>query len=224
MKRLIRNLLEVAFIVVLSVFSLSVVAAARDKMVERGMNKDEVQTILGKPKAMSFDQDGETWTYSKIPVIGEFYKLIFVHFDLNGKVNTYQEQLFDNTTSDNTPPFGARRPAIVPGSSYAPNTPCPPYVQFGLSDSAFSFLLGKVRSASFDKDKYDLLEVASLGCYYTCDQCARVMELFSFDDDKLHVLKIMAPRIVDAQNAYIIYKVFTFDTDKEKAAQIMAGR
>ena len=51
-----------------------------------------------------------------------------------------------------------------------------------------------------------------------------MMELFNFSDDKLKVLKIMAPHIVDAQNAYIIYKTFTFDSDKEKAAQIMTER
>jgi hypothetical protein len=66
--------------------------------------------------------------------------------------------------------------------------------------------------------------VASLGCHYTCDQCARMMELFSFTDDKLHVLRIMAPRIVDARNALAIYNVFTFDSDKEEAALIMAGK
>lgn len=130
---------------------------------------------------------------------------------------TYHEQLFDATPSS-TPPAGAMQPIVDPGYSL------PLLPSYSLNEQAFSFLLGKVRSASFDDDKYTLLEVASLGCFYTCDQCARMMELFSFSDDKLHVLKIMAPRIVDAQNAYVIYKTFTFDSDKEKAAEIMAGK
>lgn len=41
-------------------------------------------------------------------------------------------------------------------------------------------------------------------------------EDFSFDDSKMKVLSMMAPRIVDLQNATDIYRIFTFDSDKEK--------
>lgn len=211
-----KNIRRAALVVLLSALTLS--AEAKDKAVERGMDRQEVKAILGQPKATSFDQYGETWTYYKVPIIGDCCKLISVHFDLGGKVVAYQEQLIDSTTDDNTLSTNMRQPPV------APNCPYPPYPSYSLSEQSFSFLISKVRSASFDADKYALLEVASLGCFYTCDQCARMMEVFSFSDDKLHVLKIMAPRIVDAQNAYIIYKAFTFDSDKEKAAEIMAGK
>lgn len=194
-------------------FSLS--AAAKKKMVERGMDRQEVRAILGKPEATSFDEYGETWSYYKIDYLN---KLILVHFDLDGKVNTYQEQLYERMPGGGTPSAYAPRPLMSPDNYYLPSPSC------SMSDQAFSILLDKVRSASFDKDKYNLLEVASLGCHYTCDQCARMMGLFSFTDDKLHVLRIMAPRIVDARNALVIYNVFTFDSDKEKAAQIIAGK
>lgn len=211
----IYNVRMTVLAILLAIFSLG--AAAKDSAVERGMSKKEVKAILGKPKAMSFDQYGETWTYYKEPILDDCNKLITVHFDENGKVVTYHEQLFDATPSS-TPPTGTMQPIVDPGFSL------PLLPSYSLNEQAFSFLLGKVRSASFDDDKYTLLEVASLGCFYTCDQCARMMELFSFSDDKLHVLKIMAPRIVDAQNAYVIYKTFTFDSDKEKATEIMAGK
>jgi len=47
------------------------------------------------------------------------------------------------------------------------------------------------------------------------------MKIFSFDDSKMKVLSMMAPRIVDLQNATDIYRIFTFDSDKEKAANIL---
>lgn len=220
MKRLIGNIrLTVLVIVLLSAFNMG--ATAKDKMVERGMDKKEVRAILGKPRGTSFDQYGETWTYAKGALIGDFYKMITVHFDLSGKVVTYQEQFYDMSKRDSAPIGSTMQQPAGPGYS------CPPFPSgphYALSDPDFTFLLDKVRSASFDKGKYSLLEVASLGCCYTCAQCARMMELFDFDEYKLKVLKIMVPRIVDAQNAYVIYKVFTFDSGKEKAAQIMAGK
>jgi oligoribonuclease (3'-5' exoribonuclease) len=99
-----------------------------------------------------------------------------------------------------------------------------PYDDYCLNDHDFSILYDKVRDGSFDDDKYNLIEVASLGCYYTCNQCARIMGLFSFADDKLKALRYMARHIVDPQNAYSIYRLFDFSDDKEKAAQIIQGR
>lgn len=78
-----------------------------------------------------------------------------------------------------------------------------------------------MKKASFDDNKFDLIEVASLGCYYSCSQAVRLMKIFTFDDERLKALSMMAPHIVDPQNATDIYKLFCFDSDKEKAGEIM---
>lgn len=210
MGRFYKHIWMTLLVILLSAFCTNV--EAKDKVVERGMDKTEVRDILGKPKATSFDQYGETWTYWIIPWVGENDKIITVNFDLNDKVISYSERFKDDPSNIDTPP------------TPTPHASLKPYMLYELGDQEFDFLLSKVRSASFENDKYTLLEVASLGCCYSCNQCARMMELFNFNDDKLKVLKIMAPHIVDAQNAYIIYKTFTFDSDKEKAAQIMTER
>lgn len=90
-----------------------------------------------------------------------------------------------------------------------------------LSDSKFSVLYNKVKNASFDDRKFDLIEVASLGCYYSCQQVAKIITLFSFSDKKMKALQMMASHIVDPQNTADIYKQFTFSSDKDKAAEII---
>lgn len=92
---------------------------------------------------------------------------------------------------------------------------------YSLSNQSFSILYNKVKKASFDDNKFDLIEVASLGCYYSCSQAVRLMKIFTFDDERLKALSMMAPHIVDPQNATDIYKLFSFDSDKEKAGEIM---
>ena len=66
-----------------------------------------------------------------------------------------------------------------------------------LSDEKFAILYNKVKSTSFDDRKMDLIEVASLGAFYSCEQCALIMGVFSFGDKQLAALRLMAPRIVD---------------------------
>ena len=92
---------------------------------------------------------------------------------------------------------------------------------YSLDDASFSKLYNKVKKASFDDNKFDLIEVASLGCYYSCAQVVRIMKIFPFDDEQLKALKMMAPHIVDLQNTGLIYKIFSFDSKKDKAEEII---
>ena len=112
--------------------------------------------------------------------------------------------------------------ASAKGEKDRTNQPCIE-MNYGycLDDASFNILYNKVKKASFDDNKFDLIEVASLGCYYSCAQVVRIMKIFSFDDSKMKVLSMMAPRIVDLQNATDIYRIFTYDSDKENAANIL---
>ena len=46
------------------------------------------------------------------------------------------------------------------------------------------------------------------------------MQIFPFDDERLNALVMMSPHIVEPQHATYIYKLFTVDSDKEKAGEI----
>ena len=56
-----------------------------------------------------------------------------------------------------------------------------------------------VKETSFDKNKLQLIEIASFGSYFSSEQCYKLLSLFSFDDNKLEALKIMEPRMVDSR-------------------------
>ena len=94
---------------------------------------------------------------------------------------------------------------------------------FCLSDEKFAVLYNKVKNASFDDRKMDLIEVASLGAFYSCEQCASIMSIFSFGDKKLTALRLMAPRIIDPHRADLIYDKLTFQSEKDEAARIIGG-
>lgn len=92
---------------------------------------------------------------------------------------------------------------------------------FALSDEQFSVLYDKVKNASFDDRRMDLIEVASLGAYYTSGQCAALIDIFSFGSKKLSALRYMAPHTVDPRNAYLIYEKFSFTSEKDEAARLV---
>ena len=199
-------------------FAVCLSASAKvKKTVERGMTKQEVLAIMGQPKLTSFDAYGDKWEYYKMNVISGESKRIVVGFDLNGRVVAYETKFWDNNTNSEIGNCN-QRPTLPP-SGVGPDGPI--YYGYCLDDASFSRLYNKVKNASFDDNKFDLLEVASLGCYYSCAQTARMMRLFTFGDKQLRVLRMMAPHIFNAQNATDIYNVLTFDSEKSKAGEII---
>lgn len=201
-------------------FAVCLSASAKGKRnVERGMTKQEVIAILGEPKLTSFDMYGDKWEYDKCNYLFGDSKYITVFFDRNGKVVQYDTRIIEpNSQTSNVQQPQHPTPPIYDGR-------CDPdgRMDYGycLDDASFSKLYNKVKQASFNDNKFDLIEVASLGCYYSCTQVVRIMKIFPFDDEQLKALKMMAPHIVDLQNTGLIYKVFSFDSEKEKAEEII---
>ena len=199
-------------------FAVCLSASAKGKRnVERGMTKQEVIAILGEPKLTSFDMYGDKWEYAKYNNLFGDSKYITVFFDRNGKVVQYDTRIIDPKTSNVQQPQHPT-PPLYDGR-------CDPdgRMDYGycLDDAPFNILYNKVKKASFDDNKFDLIEVASLGCYYSCAQVVRIMKIFPFDDEQLKALKMMAPHIVDLQNTGLIYKIFSFDCEKDKAEEII---
>ena len=201
-------------------FAVCLSASAKGKRnVERGMTKQEVIAILGEPKLTSFDMYGDKWEYAKYNNLFGDSKYITVFFDRNGKVMQYDTRIIEpNSQTSNVQQPQHPTPPLYDGR-------CDPdgRMDYGycLDDASFNILYNKVKKASFDDNKFDLIEVASLGCYYSCAQVVRTMKIFPFDDEQLKALKMMAPHIVDLQNTGLIYKIFSFDSEKDKAEEII---
>ena len=203
-------------------FAVCLSASAKGKRnVERGMTKQEVIAILGKPKLTSFDMYGDKWEYAKYNNLFGDSKYITVFFDRNGKVVQYDTRIIEpNSQTSNVQQPQHPTPPIYDGK-------CDPDgrmdYDYCLDDASFSKLYNKVKKASFDDNKFDLIEVASLGCNYSCAQVVRIMKIFPFDDEQLKALKMMAPHIVDLQNTGLIYKIFSFDSEKQKVGEILSS-
>ncbi len=218
-----RNELMALIATTILMFAVCMSASAKGKRnVERGMTKQEVIAILGEPKLTSFNIYGDKWEYAKNNNLFGDSKYITVFFDRSGKVVEYNTRIIESNSQqpNGQQPQQPQQPSLPPyDGGYYPNGGM--NYDYCLDDASFSKLYNKIKKTNFDDNKFDLIEVASLGCYYSCAQVVRIMKIFSFDDSKIKVLSMMAPRIVDLQNATDIYRIFTFDSDKEKAANIL---
>ena len=73
----------------LFLLTCSLSASAKSKQpIERGMTKQQVTAILGKPKTTSFNELGDKWMYEgwKGSLVGGDQVRTYVTFDTTGKV------------------------------------------------------------------------------------------------------------------------------------------
>ena len=93
-----------------------------------------------------------------------------------------------------------------------------------MRDNDFSMVYRVVKNTSFDKNKIDIIRVACIGSNFSSNQCAKLLSLLSFDDNKLEALEVMAQNIVDDRDYNKIMKQFSFKSSREKAAKILMKR
>lgn len=189
------------------------------KQITRGMSKQEVTEILGKPRSTSFDENGERWVYTKSKMLGLITLRTIVEFDRSDHVVKYNTEEIDNTdtsASTQTPPQAGQGYRGGGYGGYHGHGGC-------LSDSQMYTLLQKIRKKSFAADKLDLIEVAAMGGRFTCAQCASLMDQLTFANDRLQVVKLVAPRLTDPRNSNAIMAKLSFDSDRKKAAEYIAA-
>ena len=88
----------------------------------------------------------------------------------------------------------------------------------------FSMMYKIVKDASFDKNKIGIIRVACIASNFSSKQCARLLALLSFDDNKIDALEIMKPNLVELDNYNKILNQFSFSSSREKAAKILLQR
>lgn len=77
-------------------------------------------------------------------------------------------------------------------------------------------ILAAIDGESFSDGKLAVLRSAAADRWFTADQARRVIEAFTFGNDKVTAGTVMFPRIVDPANWYRVYDAFDFESDKEK--------
>lgn len=84
----------------------------------------------------------------------------------------------------------------------------------------FENLLHEIKTATFKDEKNRLIRVAAHSGYFTCEQCSRLMSIFTFDSDKMFVCNMIVPKILDPQNSYKVIRSLSFISSKEKAEKL----
>lgn len=84
-----------------------------------------------------------------------------------------------------------------------------------MSDQLFRTFLSNVKKEVFPDDRMKMIETTAASANFTSDQCLQVVKLYTFDDDKMKVMKAMYPRIVDKEAFFTVISTLTFSSSKD---------
>ncbi len=79
----------------------------------------------------------------------------------------------------------------------------------------------ELRSTTSDDGRLDVLSLRAPYYLMTAEQVRRFLDLFWFSRSKLRALRILAPRLVDPENASLLYAAFWTSNDRRQAREIL---
>lgn len=183
--------------------------------ISRGMSMADVRQMMGEPSYRRFNAQDEEWEYIRAYSRPNRIVVTFTG-GVVSSLNTY----------DVAPPPAEPEPIIVEREVHRPPYPAyppqayPPYGR-GVDSGWFEEFYRRVREKPFTSDQLRLIASAPESKLFSSAQCLRLLELFRWDDDRLKVLRVIAPRLADHQYAYKIIDSFTFESGKDEAARLL---
>lgn len=84
------------------------------------------------------------------------------------------------------------------------------------SAAQMTTLQQSLNEASFRQDKVRVLRLAVPTMYFTTGQAKQITEAFSFSSDKVEVLTMLYPRLVDPENTHTLFGVLAHASDRRK--------
>ncbi|GHG63098.1 DUF4476 domain-containing protein [Comamonas sp. JC664] len=112
---------------------------------------------------------------------------------------------------------------LPPPPPPAPMPPPPPQVR-PISEGELRRINESISRHSFNEDKMRVLNSATQNNYFLVSQVGQLLGHFQFSQDKLAVVRLLKPAILDMQNSHQLYSHFNFSSDKKKLEEILSQR
>jgi hypothetical protein len=112
-------------------------------------------------------------------------------------------------------------PPVVTNPGPIPRPPPPAPVVRPISEQQFMGLTQAMLRESFARDKLRVLSQVAPNENFLVSHVLTVLGQFSFSNDKLEVVRLMRPNLLDMQNSIQLYQAFPFSNDKDKLRAIL---
>ncbi len=90
-----------------------------------------------------------------------------------------------------------------------------------MSPGEFNFLRKEVEEAFPENEKQLVIPKKAIQYYFTVDQVIVLLENFSFDKNKIALIDLLYPKIIDKEMSYRLFDAMTFSTSKDEIREVI---
>lgn len=112
--------------------------------------------------------------------------------------------------------------SCVPGGAQVP--PPPPQVRppgKAIDDGRFAAVLQAVQAESSAPGRLLVIGSAAKAEHFLVAQVRQLLDQLTYSKDKIRALELLAPRIADRNNIFMLFSAFSFEDDKARARTIL---
>ncbi len=92
-----------------------------------------------------------------------------------------------------------------------------------MDEETFDDFLRKIEKAPFDKEKISMIELAIPHSWFYTYQVEELARLFTFDSERLWLLKKMYPSVIDKERTFVLLDLLSFSSSKNELKQYIRG-
>lgn len=177
--------------VIIQIIFISLISCGSNRVlmdINRGMTKEDVVNILGIPAYRSFNMTEEEWSYEIAQSLSEY---------INIRILFRNDKVIQMTS-------GSMKKISKTIDTHS-------------DDDKIEKLYNRIKEKHFDKERLEVLEFNIGRTYLNCKQAVHILSLFSFEENKINALKLIASKITDIENYEIILDVFFFNEEEAKS-------
>jgi hypothetical protein len=112
-------------------------------------------------------------------------------------------------------------PAPGPAAAHASPPPGRTHGARAMDERAYAQLRQAMERETFGRERLGILETAARTRWFTVAQVKALVESFDFPRERLQAVGVVEPRIVDTENTYQLYDMFTFSSDKAELRKLL---
>ena len=90
-----------------------------------------------------------------------------------------------------------------------------------MAEEPFQSLFSQFSNESFDDNKLPIIQLAAQHNWFSVAQAERLLKSMTFDEGKLKLLRLLAPRLINREQGFSLLKVFTFSDKRKKAEALL---
>ena len=97
------------------------------------------------------------------------------------------------------------------------------YCNAAMSSFEFSVLYRDLEALRFDADRFDYAKLVIARNYFTSEQVYEIVQMFNFEDYRLHIAKIAYMKTVDQYNYDLVFQALKFSSSCNQLSQYITA-